>query len=146
MLEEAGMRSAVLSLETIRSSNGNLHKEMIRLAEGLDVLVCDAETDRDLQAIANATVALGHNTVWAGSAGLAYHLPKAIALTSTTFAASAEELASGPTLFVVGSSAAVSREQVKTLTASPELVTITFSPKLLPGNATSSSCWEPKTN
>lgn len=128
MLEEAGMRSAVLSLETIRSSNGNLHKEMIRLAEGLDVLVCDAETDRDLQAIANATVALGHNTVWAGSAGLAYHLPKAIALTSTTFAASAEELASGPTLFVVGSSAAVSREQVKTLTASPELVTITIPP------------------
>jgi len=128
MLESAGMRSAVLPLEMVRSSNGNLHKEMTRLAEGLDVLVCDAETDQDLQAIAKATAALGHNTVWAGSAGLAYHLPKAIALTSTTSAGSDQSLASGPTLFVVGSSAAVSREQVKTLATSPDLVTITILP------------------
>jgi 4-hydroxythreonine-4-phosphate dehydrogenase len=128
MLESAGMRSAVLPLEMVRSSNGNLHKEMTRLAEGLDVLVCDAETDQDLQAIAKATAALGHNTVWAGSAGLAYHLPKAIALTSTTSAGSDQSLASGPTLFVVGSSAAVSREQVKTLATSPDLVTITIPP------------------
>ena len=128
MLESAGMRSAVLPLEMVRSSNGNLHKEMTRLAEGLDVLVCDAETDQDLQAIAKATAALGHNTVWAGSAGLAYHLPKAIALTSTTSAGSNQSLASGPTLFVVGSSAAVSREQVKTLATSPDLVTLTIPP------------------
>ncbi len=113
MLEESGMRSAVLSLETIRSSNGNLHQEMTKLAEGLDVLVCDAETDKDLQSIAKATVTLGHSTVWAGSAGLAYHLPRAISLTSTTSTTSDQPLASGPTLFVVGSSAAVSREQVK---------------------------------
>jgi uncharacterized protein YgbK (DUF1537 family) len=128
MLEEAGMRSAVLPLETIRSSNGNLQKQMTSLAEGLDVLVCDAETDQDLQAIAQAAAGLGHYTVWAGSAGLAYHLPKAIALTSTTAAAPDQPLASGPTLFVVGSSAAVSREQVKTLAASPELVAITIPP------------------
>jgi 4-hydroxythreonine-4-phosphate dehydrogenase len=128
MLERAGMRSAVLPLETIRSSNGNLHTEMARLAEGLDVLVCDAEIDQDLQAIAKATVSLGHNTVWAGSAGLAYHLPKAIALTSTTSTVSNQGLATGPTLIVVGSSAALSREQVKTLSASPELATITIPP------------------
>jgi 4-hydroxythreonine-4-phosphate dehydrogenase len=101
---------------------------MAALAEGLDVLVCDAETDQDLQAIAKATVSLGHHTVWAGSAGLAYHLPKAIAFTSTTVSASGRALASGPTLFVVGSSAAVSREQVKTLAASPDLVSITIPP------------------
>src|SRR5882724_3860400 len=76
MLEEAGMRSSVLTLDKIRSRNGNLHKEMTMLAEGIDVLVCDAETDRDLQAVAKATAALGQNTVWAGSAGLAYHLPE----------------------------------------------------------------------
>jgi 4-hydroxythreonine-4-phosphate dehydrogenase len=128
MLERAGMRSVVLPLETIRSSNGNLHQEMTRLAEGLDVLVCDAETDQDLQAIAKATVSLGHNTVWAGSAGLAYHLPKAIALTSTISADSDQALASGPTLFVVGSSAAVSREQVRTLASSSDLVTIIIPP------------------
>jgi len=128
MLEEAGMRSAVLPLETIRSSNGSLHKEMIGLAAGLDVLVCDAETDQDLRAIAKATVALGHSTVWAGSAGLAYHLPKAISLASTTSATSDQPLATGPTLFVVGSSAAVSREQVKELTAAPDVNTITVPP------------------
>jgi uncharacterized protein YgbK (DUF1537 family) len=129
MLEEAGMRSAVLSLDTIRSRNGNLHHEMTKLADGLDVLVCDAESDQDLQAIAKATAALGHNTVWAGSAGLAYHLPKAISLTATPSVDAAQTLVTGPTLFVVGSSAAISREQVKILTASsPELMTITIPP------------------
>jgi len=128
MLEQAGMRCAVLPLETIRSSNGDLHKEMTRLAGGLDVLVCDAETDQDLQAIAKATVALGHGTVWAGSAGLAYHLPNAIVLSSTTSATSDQPLAAGPTLFVVGSSAAVSREQVKALTSSPDVIAITVPP------------------
>jgi uncharacterized protein YgbK (DUF1537 family) len=128
MLEEAGMRSAVLALETIRSSNGSLHKEMARLAEGIDVLVCDAETDLDMQAIATATAALGHSTVWAGSAGLAYHLPKAVDLSSTTPSVSKELLASGPTLFVVGSSAAVCREQVRMLTSSADITTITIPP------------------
>jgi 4-hydroxythreonine-4-phosphate dehydrogenase len=120
------MRSAVLPLETIRSSNGNLHQEMTKLAEGLDVLVCDAETDKDLQSIAKATVTLGHSTVWAGSAGLAYHLPRAISLSSTTSTTSDQPLASGPTLFVVGSSAAISREQVKALTSSPDVIAITI--------------------
>ncbi len=129
MLEEAGMRSAVLSLDSIRSSNGNLHQTMGKLADGIDVLVCDAETDQDMQAIADATAALAHNTVWAGSAGLAYHLPKAVALTARNPAKPVQPLASGPTIFVVGSSAAVSREQVRVLTAAaPEIITITVPP------------------
>jgi uncharacterized protein YgbK (DUF1537 family) len=128
MLEEAGMRSAVLTLETIRSSNGSLRKKMTQLAEDIDVLVCDAEIDQDLQAIAGAAVALGHSTVWAGSAGLAYHLPKAIALTPTLPAISDQPLASGPTLFVVGSSAGISREQVRVLTSSSKVRMITIPP------------------
>ena len=128
MLEEAGMRSAVLALDVIRASNGNLDKEMAKVANGIDVLVCDAETDQDLQAIAKATVALGHATIWAGSAGLAYHLPKAIALTAGISTKSEQQLASGPILFVIGSSAAVSREQVRVLTNSPEITTITIPP------------------
>jgi len=128
MLEQAGMRSAVLRLETIRSSNGNLHKEMMKLTQGIDVLVCDAETDQDLRTIATATVALGRGTVWAGSAGFAYHLPKAVALPAKTPANSDQPLASGPTLFLVGSSAGVSREQAAALTSSSEIIAITIPP------------------
>ncbi len=128
MLEEAGMRSAVLSLDLIRASNGSLHKEMAKMAQGIDVVVCDAETDQDLQAIAKATAELGHATVWAGSAGLAYHLPKAVAHTAQASVKNDQPLTSGPILFVVGSSAAVSREQVRTLASSPEVNTITIPP------------------
>jgi len=128
MLEEAGMRSAVLPLETIRSSNGNLHDQMTRLAESCDVLVCDAETDQDLQAVAKAAAGLGRHTVWAGSAGLAYHLPEAVALSSRISKFSIQALAAGPTLFVIGSAAAISREQVRILSAETDLVTITVPP------------------
>jgi uncharacterized protein YgbK (DUF1537 family) len=128
MLEEAGLRSTVLSLETIRSGNGNLPKTMEKLAEGIDVLVCDAETEKDMQAIANATAVLKHKPVWAGSAGLAYHLPSAVAFKGDSSADAAQPLASGPTIFVVGSSAAVSREQVRVLTSAPDLMTITIPP------------------
>ncbi len=125
ILEAAGLRSAVVALNAARS-NGNWHGIMKKLAEEIDVLVCDAETDQDLQCIATGAAALGRQTVWAGSAGLAYHLPRAFALTSTSRTTLDEELASGPTLFVVGSFAAVSREQARLLTASPEIVAVTI--------------------
>lgn len=128
MLEEAGLRSTVLSLAAIRSGNGSLHNTMEKLAEGIDVLVCDAETEQDMQAIARATAALRHSTIWAGSAGLAYHLPDALSFKAKPSDHATQPLASGPAVFVVGSSAAVSREQVRVLTSSPDIITITIPP------------------
>ena len=72
MLGHAGLSTALLSLSIVRSHFANLLSSMLELAAAADVIVCDAETDDDLGAIAHASVALGGNTVWVGSAGLAY--------------------------------------------------------------------------
>jgi 4-phospho-D-threonate 3-dehydrogenase / 4-phospho-D-erythronate 3-dehydrogenase len=124
MLASAGLRSALIGLETIRSSNGDLRKAVVDLAVGSDVLVCDAETEGDLAAIAAAASSLGPQTVWAGSAGLAYCLPAALKLAPTDSANSRQQLAVGPTLFVIGSPSSNSREQAKALSASSNTIAI----------------------
>lgn len=124
MLASAGLRSALIDLETIRSSNGELRKGVVGLAKSADVLVCDAETESDLVAIATAASFLGPQTVWAGSAGLAYCLPKALNLTPSALANSRQPLAEGQTLFVIGSPSNNSREQAKALALSSNVITI----------------------
>jgi D-threonate/D-erythronate kinase len=124
MLGTAGMRSAHLPLDLIRSSHRSLGGAMSELVENADVLICDAETDEDLRAIAEASFALGRATIWAGSAGLARHLPRAAGLGRSLGYRSEQPLASGPTLFVIGSFSGVSQEQVKVLSTAPDVVSI----------------------
>ncbi len=124
MLSSVGLRSALLDLGTIRSGNGDLRKAVMDVAAGADVLVCDAETESDLAAIANAASFLGPQTVWAGSAGLAYCLPDALNLSPATPPISQPSLTSGPTLFVVGSPSNNSRDQAKALALSTKVITI----------------------
>jgi 4-hydroxythreonine-4-phosphate dehydrogenase len=131
MLGTAGMRSAHVTLGLIRSSNRSLGDAMIELAKNADVLICDAETDEDLRAIADASFALGRGTVWAGSAGLARHLPRAAGLDRSLRYLSEQPLASGPTLFVIGSLAGVSREQVKVLFTAQDIISIVLPPEIL---------------
>jgi D-threonate/D-erythronate kinase len=126
ILCNSGLRSAVLSLELVRSGNGSLRNAMMKLAKDVEVLVCDAETDDDLRSIAVASATLGKGTVWAGSAGLAYHLPQAIGLVGTRHPIFNEAIASGPTLFVIGSPSNASREQARVLAASAAIIPITI--------------------
>ena len=124
MLEAAGLRACAIHLDAVRET-GRLREALANATAGHDAIVCDAETDADLAAIAAASVPLGRGTIWVGSAGLARHLPEAAGLQR---ARRPEALpgATGPILFVVGSMSRVSREQVERLAATPgiELVTI----------------------
>ena len=131
ILGTAGMRSAHLPLDLIRSSNRSLGDAMIELAKNADVLICDAETDEDLRGIADASFALGRGTVWAGSAGLARHLPQAAGLYRSLRHRSEQPLASGPALFVIGSLSGVSQEQVKVLSTAPGIISIVLPPEIL---------------
>jgi 4-hydroxythreonine-4-phosphate dehydrogenase len=131
MLRTAGMRFAHLPLDLIRSGNRSLGEAMIELAKNADVLICDAETDEDLRGIANASFALGRGTVWVGSAGLARHLPQAAGLDRSLRHLSEQPLASGPTLFVIGSLSGVSQEQVKVLSTAPDVISIVLPPEIL---------------
>ncbi len=120
-LATAGLRVAALGLNKIRTGNEDLIQSMKMASRESDVLFCDAETDDDLGAIAEASKVLGRETIWAGSAGLAYHLPRAAGLvgkpgpwiTSNSFGT---KLA-GPTLILVGTMSSVTRQQVEALVA-----------------------------
>jgi 4-hydroxythreonine-4-phosphate dehydrogenase len=130
MLQKAGLISALLPLDIIRSSG--LSDAMSLPAHHVDVLVCDAETDADLEAIAHASMKLRQKVIWVGSAGLAYHLPQAMGLRSASVTAQRELLPlSGPLLFVIGSMARRSYEQIRVLTSSPEALHITVPPDIL---------------
>jgi len=141
ILREVGLRPALIGLNSIRSGKEALQGAMKTLSADTDVLVCDAETDQDLSAIADASMVLGRSTIWAGSAGLAYHLPQAagfaygVGYPPVSFLD--QPLASGPTLFVVGSLSSVSREQVKVLAASSDVLTFNIPPKTLLAGETS---------
>jgi uncharacterized protein YgbK (DUF1537 family) len=117
----------LLDLKTVRSGNRGLSSEMTNAAERADVLICDAETDNDLRAIAEATVALGPGTVWAGSAGLAYYLPKTTDSVRTEPISLQRRFDAGPTLFVIGTPAAVSQKQAEVLISSSAEIALLIS-------------------
>ena len=125
-------RAEALALPTLRAGARSLENAMIRLAREADVLVCDAETDADLEAIANAAMVLHPKTVWCGSAGLARHIPRAAGFAPLTpHSDSATVAVAGPTLFVVGSPANASLEQASALAAAPDIIAITIPPALV---------------
>jgi len=131
LLAEGGLSCRVIDAATVRSGLSGLQGVMVRLADEADVVVCDAETDDDLRTIAEVSMALGERTVWAGSAGLARYLPAAAGMLSEFDDKLHMNFPAGPTLFVVGSAATISREQVSILAAIPEVATMRVTPALL---------------
>lgn len=125
ILRESGLSCASVGLQVVHAGACPLETAMIRLASEVDVLVCDAQTDTDLDVIAGAAMVLDPKTVWCGSAGLARHVPRAAGFPPLprqfdpppTFAA-------GPALFVVGSPAHSSLGQACALAAAPDIVAI----------------------
>jgi uncharacterized protein YgbK (DUF1537 family) len=131
ILQTSRLQSVLLDLTAVRSGTDALRAAMMRLARVADVLICDAESDQDLRAVAEASMSLGRNTVWAGSAGLAYHLPWAAGLTRLPVQVPEPPPIDGPILFVIGSLSGVSREQVRVLTASSGVAGISIAPQVL---------------
>ncbi|WP_158258524.1 four-carbon acid sugar kinase family protein [Rhodopila globiformis] len=129
MLDAAGLRAMSIPLDTVRDAS-RLPAALSEAAIGHDVIVCDADAEADLQAIATASVSLGRHTVWAGSAGLARHLPAAAGLRSHRPVEPPPPCA-GPLLFVVGSASRISREQVARLAAAPDVGLVTVPPAVL---------------
>jgi 4-hydroxythreonine-4-phosphate dehydrogenase len=127
ILGEPGLSCGIVDIATVHSGRRSLEAAMIQLASKVDVIVCDAQTDDDLQSVANASLALGSQTVWAGSAGLARHMPPAagfVRRNGPLDPVRERGLGQGPTLFVVGSLAGASREQARALAAAPDIETV----------------------
>jgi uncharacterized protein YgbK (DUF1537 family) len=131
MIREARLRPALLELSLIRGDQQTLQEMMKAKAQDADVLVCDAETDEDLCAIAEASMVLGRSTVWAGSAGLARFLPHAAGLAGDSAAFPRPTFAVRPTLYLVGSGSPSSREQAEILVAESDTIAIRVRPAIL---------------
>jgi 4-hydroxythreonine-4-phosphate dehydrogenase len=131
IVRDSGLSCASIGLQVVRAGAHPLETAMMRLASEVDVLVCDAQSDADLDAIARAAMVLDPKTVWSGSAGLARHIPRAAGLAPCPLGYASTPLMSGPTLFVVGSPAHASLSQARALAAAPDIAAITIPPELL---------------
>lgn len=116
ILRSSGLCAELIPLELVRCGPDHLYSRMLELRGKTDAVVCDAETDQDLQSIATASVALAPGIMWAGSAGLAHHLMRIAEIRpSISEVKDDAPVAEGPTLFVIGSLASISRRQVREL-------------------------------
>jgi len=115
MMSRADLESKLLSIETIRGDADSIRAAMTDAAEQADVLICDAETEEDLAALAQASLEIAVDPVWAGSAGLIGHLLDAADVSRQKPTPPQPVLSAGPLLFVVGSLSSVSRRQAERL-------------------------------
>lgn len=116
ILASAGVAAEIIPLETIRSDRDTLRAALQAVAaQGDRVAICDAETDEDLQHLAEASLPLDEAGFFIGSAGLAH------ALATIAPGARLDPAQLAPTergiLIVVGSLAAASRAAARTLAA-----------------------------
>ncbi|HET7826367.1 MAG TPA: four-carbon acid sugar kinase family protein [Anaeromyxobacter sp.] len=132
VLASGGLRAVLVGLDEIRGGEA-LARALDRVTgQGMDVAVCDAETERDLGAIAAAGARLESRVVWAGSGGLARHLPAALGL-RVPHRAARRELAHDPrpVLALVGSRSGVSRDQARALASAAGVVALALDPEAL---------------
>ena len=120
VLADAGQAEVVL-LSAVRQGAGHLVKVFRRARDLGRVLICDAETDADLDAIVRAGGDLG--ALWVGSGGLTAALARARhAALGTAPAIAADAIRSsgavaGPCLAIVGSAAPPAQRQAQVLAA-----------------------------
>ena len=115
MMNSAGLESRLVPIETIRGGANSIRAAMADAAEQADVLICDAETEEDLAALARASLEIAIDPVWAGSAGLIGPLLDAADVSRKNPTLPQPLLSAGPLLFVVGSLSSVSRRQAERL-------------------------------
>jgi 4-phospho-D-threonate 3-dehydrogenase / 4-phospho-D-erythronate 3-dehydrogenase len=127
MLGDAGLACSLVDLGCVRAAAPALAKSIHALASAVDVVICDAESDADLESIVRAAMELDMTIVWSGSAGLARQIAGA-AFPARTELLPAKPETHGPSLFVVGSPATASCEQARTLTKAQNLSVFTVAP------------------
>jgi D-threonate/D-erythronate kinase len=122
LITDSGLSCGSIEIDIVRSSSTCLRRAIAQTAELTDVVVCDAETDEDLGAIASASTGQPAITALAGSAGLAFQIAREI-----DAAAAAQvrtwSFAAGPTLFLVGTTASLSMQQARMLEDIPDVAT-----------------------
>ena len=130
LLAKADLSCGLIDIHTVRSGLNGLRQAIAQCTKHNDVVVCDAETDDDLRVIAEAPLGQPTIAAFAGSSGLACQIPPVIGIAPHTDTPR-RDFAAGPTLFVVGTAANVSRKQARMLEAIPGIATLHATPDLL---------------
>jgi D-threonate/D-erythronate kinase len=117
MMSRANLKNKLVPIEAVRHGAQAIRDVMTDLVGRSDVIVCDAETDEDLAAIAQGSLTIGAGHVWVGSAGLIGHLLDAAKVSRPAANVIRLDASVGPLLFVVGSQSSVSRRQADRLEA-----------------------------
>ncbi|MDQ3328269.1 MAG: four-carbon acid sugar kinase family protein [Chloroflexota bacterium] len=124
--------AALVDLATVRAgTDATLAALMILHERRAAILVFDAETDADLETIAVALSRCPQRVLWAGSAGLAAHLPDTLDLPLTVRRSPAFVPVDGPILIVVGTASHITRTQVARLAELPEVTIVAQDPSAL---------------
>jgi uncharacterized protein YgbK (DUF1537 family) len=124
MMSRSNLKSELVPIETVRAGARAIRAAMTDIADRIDILVCDAQTEEHLAALAQASldIDLDLDPVWAGSAGLIGHLLDAAELSRQRRGLPQFSSFAGPSLFVIGSRSSVSRRQAELLAAEDIIV------------------------
>ncbi|MGE6607525.1 four-carbon acid sugar kinase family protein [Halomonas sp. NPDC076908] len=123
MLDGASLKTALLDLVTLHGNDESVITALTtHLENGVQALVCDAESDADLARLAMLSAGI-NGIFWVGSAGLGEHLPTALGLAGTK-APPAPQTTTPQTLIVIGSMSAVSHHQAERLLESVETLAL----------------------
>ena len=110
LLEHSGVSTRSVDLSAVRSGRVAASLEHY-LEEGVGAVVCDAELEADLVAIAEAGAQLGNRVIWVGSAGLAHALARTAVPRVRRQSIPVARRETGAILIVVGSTARIAAEQ-----------------------------------
>jgi uncharacterized protein YgbK (DUF1537 family) len=118
ILQVEGLRTSLLPLDLVRAGPDAVSARLrAALADGVEVAVCDAVAETDLDIVARAGRPLGDAVFWAGSGGLAAALATAGAATGAGRSRTGLPRRPGGMLVVVGSVAEASRSAAAGLLA-----------------------------
>jgi D-threonate/D-erythronate kinase len=137
-LATEGLRVTLAGIDEVRLGPYRLAAFFAeRSAAGADAVLCDAETEADLDAIAGAALALAPIPLCVGSAGLMRALATAGGRRAASPAPPLPVTTGGPVLVVVGSASEVSRGQVQALVEERAVSAIMVTPSTLRGGTAS---------
>jgi 4-hydroxythreonine-4-phosphate dehydrogenase len=117
LFEQAGISTRRADLACVRGAALESLFLECQHHQGIGAVVCDAETDEDLRAIARAGARLGPAIVWVGSGGLARAIAADVGATPRQIPPPTTRV-SGPMLIVVGSRSEIARAQADAVEAS----------------------------
>jgi len=131
-LAEVGLPTELADLEQVRGGADVLRDRFVTWARaGANVVVCDAELDADLVAIAAASLSLPQPRIWVGSGGLMRALIRAQGFRLDAAAQSMRFGVTRPVLTVVGSASRVSHAQFDELARQRGIAALTIAPEAL---------------